>query len=41
MNVYEPKWKEYGEENYSDFTNMLFCDIKKNDRISRYYNIIV
>jgi hypothetical protein len=36
--VYEKGWKSGGE--YTEFKEMLFRDIKKNDRIRRYYTLV-
>jgi hypothetical protein len=36
--VYKKEWKSGGE--YTEFKEMLFGDIKKNDRIRRYYTFI-
>ena len=40
-NVYEHAWRDYCDEVYEDFANMMFKDIQKNDRIARYYNICI
>jgi hypothetical protein len=37
--VYEEVWKSGGE--YTEFEEMLFKDIKKNDRIRRFYNFVL
>lgn len=38
--TYFSAWEEYGRDVLDDFEEMLFTDIQRNDRISRYYNMV-
>jgi hypothetical protein len=38
--VYEGIWTEAGPGVYKDFKNLMFSDIRKNDRIRRFYNFV-
>ncbi|KAH9028388.1 hypothetical protein EDB85DRAFT_1614181 [Lactarius pseudohatsudake] len=35
--VYEPVWRGQDEEMRYNFENTTFCDIRRRDRVSRYY----
>jgi hypothetical protein len=39
--VYEGVWAESGSGLYNDFKHFLFKDIRKTDRIQRFYNFLV
>jgi len=39
--VYERVWRNAGEEVYAQVSNMIFKDIRQNDRIARYYRQVV
>jgi hypothetical protein len=38
--VYEGIWTEAGPGVYKDFKNLMFSDIRRNDRIRRFYNFV-
>ena len=38
-NVYESNWREGSDGSYDEFCNMAFDDIRRKDRICKYYHI--
>ena len=38
-NVYESNWREGPDGSYDEFCNMAFDDIRRKDRICKYYHI--
>ena len=38
-NVYEPAWRNGADGSYDEFEEMVFSDIRRKDRIGRYYRM--
>jgi len=39
--VYQSVWAEFGYEVLYEFESMVFGDIRRNDRIARYYQLVL